>query len=193
MSLRRRGWRARLTAYALTISLAGPVAILLAALGLGSRPLADAHRDEDGVAERESDDDAHGHDADHHPDSDHGVDIGVQDHDCVGVDDEREIALALRTEISSNPRRSGPANRSRLADWSAITRRQIQPTDRHRAILLAAWARLVAAGHVTPVGGEALAWPPVDGSRRACQATAPIVASAYIATAAASPARTSEA
>jgi hypothetical protein len=49
----------------------------------------------------------------------------------VMVNDDREITLALANRISSNPRRSKPANRSRLADCSAITLRQIQPTDRH--------------------------------------------------------------
>jgi hypothetical protein len=49
----------------------------------------------------------------------------------VMVDDDREITLALANRDLIKSRRSKPASRSRLADCSAITRLQIQPTDRH--------------------------------------------------------------
>ena len=50
-----------------------------------------------------------------------------------------------------------------------------------------------AGAHVAAVGAEAVGWPAMAESWRACQTIAPSAASAYIATASASPARTSEA
>ena len=50
-----------------------------------------------------------------------------------------------------------------------------------------------AAAHVAPVGGDPVVWPAMTEPRCECHASAAIAAIAYIATASASPANTSEA